>query len=174
MTPSVQVPVDEYLSTVYEPDCEYVDGELIDRNVGESDHSGLQGIVLGMLLGQRRAVGVHIFPELRVQVAASRFRVPDITVTTRKIKGRILREPPLLCIEILSPEDRANRLLVKINDYFAFGVRYVWVIDPEEKTAWSYTSDGQRESASVLTTDSPRLTLDIAELFAALEEDIEP
>jgi len=48
------------------------------------------------------------------------------------------------------------------------------VIDPEEKTAWPYTSDGQRESASVLTTDSPRLTLDIAELFAALEEDLEP
>jgi Uma2 family endonuclease len=174
MTPSVQVSVEEYLSTVYEPECEYVEGELIDRNVGESDHSALQGIVFGTLLGQRRATGVHIFPELRVQVAARRFRVPDIAVTTSKIKGRILREPPFLCIEVLSPEDRASRLLVKINDYFAFGVRYVWVIDPEEKTGWSYTSDGKRESATVLTTDSPRLTLNISEVFAALEEDIEP
>jgi hypothetical protein len=48
------------------------------------------------------------------------------------------------------------------------------VIDPEEKTAWSYTSEGQRESAAVLTTDSPGLALDIAEVFAALEEDLEP
>jgi Uma2 family endonuclease len=174
MTPGVQVSVEEYLSTVYEPDCEYVEGELIERNVGESDHSALQGILIGMLLGQRRAAGVHIFPELRVQVAARRFRVPDITVTTRKINGRILREPPFLCIEILSPEDRASRVLVKINDYFSFGVRYVWVIDPEEKAAWSYTSDGKRESETVLTTDSPRLTLNLAEVFAALEEDIEP
>jgi Uma2 family endonuclease len=174
MTPSVQVSVDEYLSTVYEPECEYVDGELIDRNVGESDHSGLQGIVFGMLLGQRRAAGVHIFPELRVQVAATRFRVPDITGTTSKIKGCILREPPFLCIEVLSPEDRASRLLAKIDDYFAFGVRYVWVIDPEEKMAWSYTSDGKRESATVLTTGSPRLTLNMPEVFAALADDIVP
>jgi Uma2 family endonuclease len=173
MTPGVQVSVEEYLSTVYEPDCEYVDGELIERNVGEFDHSALQFVLIELLGKQRRAAGVHIFPELRVQVAARRFRVPDITVTTGKGKGRILREPPLLCIEILSPEDRASRLLVKINDYFAFGVRYVWVIDPEEKAAWSYTSDGKRESATVLKTDSPRLTLNIAEVFAALEEDLE-
>jgi Uma2 family endonuclease len=146
------VSVEEYLSTVYEHDREYVEGELIERNVGDFEHSALLGILIGMLSGQRRAAGIHIFPTLRVQVSARRFRVPDITVTTSKIKGRILREPPLLCIEILSPEDRASRLLLKINDYFSFGVRYVWVIDPEEKTAWSYTSEGKRESATVLTT----------------------
>jgi Uma2 family endonuclease len=168
------VSVEEYLSTVYEHDHEYVEGELIERNVGDFEHSALLGILIGMLSGQRRAAGIHIFPTLRVQVSARRFRVPDITVTTSKIKGRILREPPLLCIEILSPEDRASRLLLKINDYFSFGVRYVWVIDPEEKTAWSYTSESKRESATVLTTDSPRLMLDITEVFAALEEDLEP
>jgi hypothetical protein len=52
-------------------------------------------------------------------------------------------------------------------------VQYVWVIDPQGKTAWSYSSEGKRETARVLTTDSPRLTLDIAEVFAALEEDLE-
>jgi Uma2 family endonuclease len=123
MTPGVQVSVEEYLSTVYEPECEYVDGELIDRNVGESEHSALQSILIGILQSQRRSAGVHIFPELRVQVSTRRFRVPDITVTTKKINGRILREPRFLCIEILSPEDRASRVLVKINDYFAFGVK---------------------------------------------------
>jgi Uma2 family endonuclease len=168
------VSVEEYLSTVYEPEREYVEGELIERNDGDFEHSALLGILIGMLLCQRRAAGIHIFPTLRVQVAARRFRVPDITVTTSKGKGRILREPPLLCIEILSPEDRASRVLVKINDYFAFGVRYVWVIDPEEKVAWSCMSDGKRESPAVLTTDSPRLTLDMSEVFAALAEDIEP
>jgi Uma2 family endonuclease len=174
MTPGVRISVDEYLSTVYEPDCEYVDGELIERNVGEFDHSALQFVLIELLGKQRRAAGVHIFPELRVQVAARRFRVPDVTVTTSKGKGRILREPPLLCIEILSPEDRASRLLVKINDYFSFGVQYVWVIDPQERTAWSYTSEGKRETATMLTTESPRLTLNISEVFAALEEDLEP
>jgi Uma2 family endonuclease len=173
MTPGVQTSVDEYLSTVYEPECEYVDGELIDRNVGESEHSGLQFVLIELLANQRRAAGVHIFPELRVQVAARRFRVPGITITTSKVQGRILREPPFLCIEILSPEDRAGRLLMKINDYLSFGVKYIWVIDPAEKTAWLYTSD-KRDAVTVLTTESPRLEVDVNEAFAALEEDLEP
>ena len=37
------VPVEEYLSTSYDPDCDYVDGELEDRNVGEKGHSKVQG-----------------------------------------------------------------------------------------------------------------------------------
>ena len=40
MTRPARISLDEYLSTVYDPDCEYVDGELIERNMGESDHSG--------------------------------------------------------------------------------------------------------------------------------------
>jgi hypothetical protein len=28
------VPVEEYLSTNYDPDCEYVDGQIVERNLG--------------------------------------------------------------------------------------------------------------------------------------------
>jgi Uma2 family endonuclease len=167
------IPLDEYLSTVYDPDREYVDGELIERNRGEFDHSALQGIIFAMLYGQRRESGTRVFPELRVQVAASRYRIPDITVTTRKGSGEILREPPFLCIEILSPEDRASRMESKIDDYLAFGVKHVWVIDPRRKKAWSYSGEGKRESSAVLTTSEPRLTLALDEVFAALAEDLE-
>jgi Uma2 family endonuclease len=167
------VSLDQYLSTVYEPDCEYVDGELIERNMGEFDHSAMQGIILELLFGQRREAGVYVFPELRVQVSSTRYRVPDITVTTKKGKGTILREPPFLCIEILSPEDRVSRMEVKIDDYLAFGVKHVWLIDPRREKAWSYTSEGKRESSSVLTTSHPRLTLSLDEVFSALADDLE-
>jgi Uma2 family endonuclease len=167
------VSLDEYLSTVYDPDREYVDGELIERNMGESDHSAIQMTILALLYNQRAEAGIHVFPELRVQVAAERFRIPDITVTTGKVRGRILREPPFLCIEILSPEDRTSRMESKIDDYLAFGVKYVWVIDPKEKKAWSYTSDQRREPAAVLTTVNPRLTLSLDDVFAAVDEDVE-
>ena len=33
------VPLDVYLKTSYRPDCDYVDGELEDRNSGEKDQS---------------------------------------------------------------------------------------------------------------------------------------
>jgi len=96
--------------------------------------------------------------------------LPDITVTTQKVRGRILREPPLLCIEVLSPEDRASRMELKIDDYLTFGVRHIWIIDPRRKKAWSYTSEGKRESSTVPATSGPRLTPSLDELFTALED----
>jgi hypothetical protein len=36
------ITIGEYLSTSYKPDLEYVDGELLERNVAEWDHSWLQ------------------------------------------------------------------------------------------------------------------------------------
>lgn len=173
MATGTAISLDEYLSTIYDPDCEYVDGELIERNMGESDHSALQTTVSALLYNQRGESGIHVFTELRVQVAATRYRIPDITVTTQKVRGRILREPPFLCIEVLSPEDRASRMESKIDDYLAFGVKHIWVIDPRRKKAWSYTSEGKRESSTVLTTSEPRLTLSLDEVFAAVDEDLE-
>lgn len=173
MATGTLISLDEYLSTIYDPDCEYVDGELLERNMGESDHSGIQGIIFALLYSQRREYGIHVFPELRVQVAARRYRIPDITVTTRKVKGRILREPPFLCIEVLSPEDRASRIETKIDDYLAFGVKHIWIIDPREKKGWSYTREGKREPSKVLTTSDPRLTLSLTEIFAELSESVE-
>jgi len=160
----------EYLSTVYEPDCEYVDGELVERNTGELEHSGLLGIIMPLLYNQRLQYGIHIFPVLHIQVAATRYRVPDITVTTQKVRGRILREPPFLCIEVLPPEDRASRIESKIDDYLAFGVRHVWIIDPRLRKGWSYTREGRRESTEVLATSDPHLTLSLKEIFDELSE----
>ena len=57
------VPLEEYLSTNYDPDCDWIDGELIERNMGEFDHAGLQGVVFAILHSQRREAGIHVFPE---------------------------------------------------------------------------------------------------------------
>jgi Uma2 family endonuclease len=133
----------------------------------------LQTIISALLYNQRRELGIHVFTELRVQVAATRYRIPDVCVTRRKGRGRILREPPFLCIEIVSPEDRTSRTELKIDDYLAFGVRHIWLIDPRRKRAWSYTSEGKRESSALLTTSEPQLTLSLDEVFAALAAEIE-
>jgi Uma2 family endonuclease len=164
----------EYLSTTCDSDCEYVDGELIERNRGESEHSTLQGIVCVLLYNRRREPGIYVFPSLHLHVAATRYRIPDITVATQKVRGGILRDPPFLCVEILSPADRFGEMQSKIDDYLAFGVQYVWLIDPHKKKAWSYTNEGKRESSNVLTTTGPRLRVSLDEVFAALEENLEP
>ena len=124
------IPVEEYLSTDYSPDRDFVDGMLEDRNVGERDHSRLQGALIAWLYARRRELGIEIYPEQRVQVSASRYRVPDICVTVGEPDEQIFTTPPFLCMEILSPEDQMGRVLVKIADYLDFGVRFVWLIDP--------------------------------------------
>ncbi len=173
MATGTLVSLQEYLATIYEPDCEYVDGEVLERNLGELDHGGLQGIIFGWLFGRRKELGIHVFPETRTQVAANRYRVPDIAVTVGKPRGRVLTEPPFLCIEILSPEDRASRVEEKIDDYLRFGVAYVWLIDPRNKLAWQYTREGKREAVTVLVTDGPRIEIPILDLFTELDEEMD-
>src|SRR5882724_7770865 len=107
MEPTTLVSVDEYLSSVYEPECDYVDGEIEDRNVGEKDHSKLQ-FRIQMLLGA--IPGISIFPKVRIRVSPTRFRVPDVAVYLTEPEEQVFTTPPFLVVEILSPEDRWSRL----------------------------------------------------------------
>lgn len=162
------VSVEEYLNTVYRPDCDYVDGELVDRNVGEKDHAKLQWEILSLL--HRRSAEWNIFPihETRVQVSATRFRVPDICVFAgAEPDEQIFTRPPFLCIEILSPEDRIGRMQQRVDDYLSFGVRYVWLIDPKTRRAWVCQWDGMYESRDrVLRTQDPDMIVPLGELWA--------
>ncbi len=163
------IPVDEYLRTIYEPDCDYVDGVVLDRNVGEYDHSTVQGLLFQYLLESPSAPQIRIKPELRVRVSARRYRVPDLLVMRRTQKPeRVLTTPPVLCIEILSPEDRMSRIEEKVRDYLAFGVEYVWVIDPQRRAAWEYTGIGSEQVRDQLTITDPDLTVSVSRLFADL------
>lgn len=172
MASRTAVSLPEYLATTYEPDCEYIDGEVLERNMGELDHGGLQALLVGWLLNRRKQLGIHVFSETRTQVAPERYRVPDIAVTINRPAGRVLQEPPFLCIEILSPEDRASRVEEKIDDYLQFGVRFVWLIDPRKKSAWCYSRAGKRQAVTLLTTDTPRIELAVADLFEELSEEL--
>jgi hypothetical protein len=74
------VPLSEYLNTSYRPDCDYLDGELLERNVGEWDHSRLQMLLSRYLSNREKQWDIVVVPEQRVQVKATRFRVPDVLV----------------------------------------------------------------------------------------------
>ena len=52
---------------------------------------------------------------------------------------QVLRCPPLLCVEILSPEDRLNRYLDRLKDYFDMGIPVCWIIDPVKRQGWVAT-----------------------------------
>jgi Uma2 family endonuclease len=161
------VSVDEYLHTVYEPDCDYVDGVILERNVGEKDHGKLQTETLLYLREHRKRWNIFVIPEQRVQISPTRYRVPDICVVVGpEPDEQIFTSPPFLCIEILSPEDRMSRMQQKIHDYLAFGVRYVWVVDPQTRKAWIHTSEaGWEVRDGMLRTENPEILVPLDAIF---------
>ncbi|MDQ6701252.1 MAG: Uma2 family endonuclease, partial [Acidobacteriota bacterium] len=136
------VSVDEYLHSSYDPDCDYVDGELVERNVGERDHSELQTYVSAYYLARRRKWGLYPFVEQRVKISPTRYRVPDICLMVGRPDNQIFTRPPLVVIEVLSPEDRKSRTQARIDDYLCIGVRYIWVINPKTRRVDVVTREG--------------------------------
>src|SRR5947208_3015723 len=95
------VSVEEYLHTTYRPDRDYVDGEVRERNLGEQDHGRTQREILFYLAGRYPDVREQLIPEQRVQVKATRFRIPDVCVLAADTAEElIVTTPPILCIEI--------------------------------------------------------------------------
>jgi len=161
------ISVEEYLRTSYRPDCDYVDGEVLERNVGEKTHGTVQKKTILYLAARERELGVCVLPAQRVRVSATRFRIPDVCVTLGEPAEQIFTKPPFICIEILSPEDRWPRIQQRIDDYLAMGVPYVWVLDPLTKTAYLATPSErtQQVTAGVLKTLSPSVELPLSEIL---------
>ena len=162
------ISVEDYLATSYRPDCDYVDGRIEERNLGELDHSSLQTAVAAYFFSRRKQWNITVVVEQRVQVSSQRFRIPDVCVVLGEPDGQIFRQPPFICIEILSKDDRMTEMQQRINDYLTMGVGYVWVLDPSGRQVYIATAaSGLHEfKGEVLKTENPALELPLAEVFA--------
>ena len=170
-TASLPIPEHEYLNTIYEPDCDFVDGVLEERNVGEGLHSELQVLIGFFLLQRQREWKIRVFTEWRTHVGSRRYRIPDLTVVPRNAtRTGVLQTPPLLCIEILSPEDRIPRILRRLKDFFDMGVESIWVLDPETRTGYHASPFGimEPEDGVLRVKDSP-VQVVLSELWAEFD-----
>jgi len=141
---------EEYLHTSYHPDCEFHDGLLIERTGGTESHSWLQVALGAYLFKRRRSWDIRAYMALTIKIRAGKYMIPDLCVVQGpRPKERVLTTPPILVIEILSPEDRPIRVNKTVQDWREFGVPYVWVIDPEtfenelhDERGWTSLEDG--------------------------------
>jgi Uma2 family endonuclease len=172
MATSALIPIAEYLRSSYRPDCDYVDGEVQERNLGEQDHSDLQSRLIELLLNTENKPYVRANPELRVQVKATRFRVPDVCVRARSAPSeQIVRKSPLLCIEILSPEDTVLRTRERVLDFLEMGVPEVWILDPERRSVTVCAGLTMVEHThGTLSIPKTPVELGIADIFIALDD----
>ena len=169
MTTKVLMDVEEYLKTGFDgADCEYLDGEVVERNMGELPHSTVQGGLIVLLAQMASRLGIQVKPEIRIQIRPRRFRVADIAVwRAGNIGERIPTVPPFLVIEILSPEDRIVRMQEKIQEYLSIGVEWVWLIDPEERKALCYSQNNPAGVlCDVLRTENPAIELPLETVFS--------
>lgn len=163
------IPVEVYLHSSYEPDAEYVDGEIESRPMGEYDHASWQQAIQRWFLQHEREWNVRVRPELRVQVARNRYRVPDVTVLDRNRPiEQIITHAPVAVFEILSPEDSMMRVTRKLGEYATMGIPHIWVIDPTSKQTWRFRNN-QLNLSSTFGEPGERIHFDFAEIEKLLD-----
>src|SRR6266581_5139673 len=122
MSTKALAPVEEYLRMRFEgPDPEYLDGELLERNLGGDSHSAAQArlvILFGKWLDR---FPFHIRVELHMKLAPARIRIADLAVFLEKPPERIPSSPPFVAIEIVSPGDRYVEIYDKLAEYRGWG-----------------------------------------------------
>ncbi len=155
--------MEDYLRLTKKPYREYRDGVISPKAWPTKLHAIIQYTLLTLL----RAQGAQALPELTVRLSATRYLVPDVSVTG-DFPGPYPTDPVLLCCEILSPDDGLGTMFAKCEEYHTWGVPFCWVIDPAKHTAWEY----HRGSEPARATDNlvaGELSVSLKELFSAIE-----
>lgn len=176
-TPTTLISVEEYLNTSYEPDRDFVDGVLLERNVGTPGHGRLQFIVARFFEQYRSSHLLYAFLEVRLLVnpTTGRHRIPDVMVLQGPYrKGKAITDVPVIVVEIKSPDDTLDDIIDRCFDYEHLQVRHILVMDPDHKRAWAF----HQGSLQLLVGDSVNLDLartsihfPFTQLFAELDDE---
>jgi Uma2 family endonuclease len=167
MAAATQISVNEYLKTTYRPDRDYVDGEVVERNLGEYDHSRPQMRLILFFGTREKEWHIRVVPEQRVQLNPHRFRIPDVCVVLAEYPVEaIFRHPPFICIEILSKDDTFKSVTERLDDYIAMGVPNVWVIEPHTRRGYIYNPAGFIEAKDgMLRAANSEIAAPLADIF---------
>jgi len=166
------ISVDEYLRTSFHPDCDFVDGEVLERNVGKRRHGYAQARVAAWFVQRQKALRLEPLTELRMRVGPNKIRIPDVVVSETPLPDEeVFTSPPYLCIEVTSPNDPMASLQDRLDDYLHFGVPNVWVIDPffighGKHRGWRVTADGWATAVdAVMRTADGRIAMPLVDVL---------
>jgi Uma2 family endonuclease len=137
---------------------ELVDGQLVERNMG-SESSWIGGEIFFVLKAFSKAHQLGwVWPaDNSFQAFAEdpqRVRRPDVSFVRfdRLPHGRLSKGhelvTPNLAVEVVSPNDRAEEIEIKVGEYLRAGVQLVWIVYPEARTVQVYRPDGSSQRLS--------------------------
>ena len=169
MATAARIPIEQYLTTSYEPDAEFVRGEIEERNVGEYDHSVAQREILCWFRRHDKDWQTRTVHGQRTRLNSDTVRIPDVSVWARTVPIEpVFSNPQLVVIEVLSPEDRHSKVQEKIEDYRRFQVPHIWVVDPLQRIGWNCSSGNWLRTSRFAVEGSP-IHLDLEQLFRELD-----
>ena len=165
--------LNEYLETSYQPDREYIDGELRERNVGTYEHARLQALLTIWIGTHEKEWQVVVTTEQRTRVAGSRVRIPDLVVLSTGPHPDVISAPPMLVIEVLSPDDTYSDTQARATDYQRMGVETIWIIDPQTRTGRMCIGSAWIAATRLEVPGTP-IYVELAEMFARINPPAEP
>ncbi len=139
--------------------------------MGDAPHSIVLQALLMELGIRAKAWNIRVLPVHRVKVGGGRQHLTDICVLVDdQPLPDALGVPPLLCIEIVSPEDGAAAMDEKIEAFLEAGVKVVWEIYPSRKKAYQIVNGANRSTDTQLTVPGTDILVYSSEIFAGLHE----
>jgi Uma2 family endonuclease len=158
--------------------CELVDGVLVEK-VMATYESALAVILVHLIQSylDDSPIGIALGADGALRILPTKMRIPDVSFISwdrfpgRKLpKDRVFRVAPDLAVEFISQGNTKGEMNLKLDEYFAAGVRLVWYIDPRTRTAQVYTARDRGEEidgAGVLDGRDvlPGFQLRLGELF---------
>lgn len=128
--------------------CELVDGTLVEKVIGFQE-SWIAATLI-RLIGTyvvARDLGIVTAPDGMLRLSRGLVRIPDVAfIAWSRLPGRAIPKEPIpdlvpdLAVEVLSEGNTAREISRKVDEYFAAGVRLVWLIDPRQRRATALTS----------------------------------
>lgn len=176
--------IEEWASMPEDEPGELVDGWLVEEEAPDFDHETVISFLIGALGSWIIPRGGFIFgSEGKFALRPDLGRKPDVSVffpggavPPRRGPGRA---PPDIFVEVISSSasDVRRDRIQKSAEYAAFGVRFYWLIDPDDRTFEIFERDTAGRYASVLgasegVVDVPGcegLRLDLDALWAEVD-----
>jgi Uma2 family endonuclease len=169
MATAARMPIEQYLRTSYEPDAEFVRGEIEERNAGEYDHSTVQREILFWFYRHDKEWQTRSLQEQRTRLDSDSVRVPDVSVWKRDVPVEpVFTQPQLIVVEVLSSGDSHSSMQARIEDYRRFAIPHIWIVDPSRRIGWD-CSDGNWTRKTRFEVSASPIYLDLDELFRALD-----
>ena len=180
MTTAATVSVEEYLKNPEYKYCEYLDGVIRDKYPavgGVPLVSNVHGVVVALTIRwfglNAKEWRVKTGTEVTTAIHPTRYRLLDVSVIPFGPMDEYQVTSPLIAIEVLSPSNSGKDLLDKLQDYEQFGIRNVWVIDPETRNGNACRGSEMTETKR-FTVPGTAIYLDLAQLFAQFDEENAP